>query len=251
MTEVNVAKPTKSLVRSLMDPAPSLEFELLRKEADGSETVYPFRCRLLRKAQADQALEAAQAYAKKHEKEGFTDLYKEAQAVETLRLALLHVEQHDASNGTKLDLPLFVTSEQLRQSLDTEEMAQMLNAYEITRAHFGFTDLTDEAVERMVDTLAGELSGPFILSRVASDEWPRLIYSLARLARSWRPETTPTPSDLDSTSGSDPSSSPSGTTSSSELPELRSAEYSNGKEPKLLSREEARDVVRAQQESKK
>lgn len=239
--------PKPSMVRSLLEPSPSLAFNLIRKNEDGSETAIPFRCRLLRQAQTTEALEAAQKHAMSREQKGFQDIYKEAQGVEILRLAVVHVDLHERGDGTKHHLPMFVTSEQLRESLDTEEMAQMLSAYELTRAHFGFSELDDEQVEAAVDALADELAGPFFLSRLASDEWPHLIYRLARLVRFWRPAKLPTPSDSPSTSGSSPSSSESGTTESSTLPELHSAELplEPRKTPKVMSRDEAKGKVAA------
>lgn len=241
-------KKPKGLVRSLLDPSPSLMWELVRKEEDGSETVHPYRCRLLRKTQMDDALEAAQEYASKKEKNGYSDIYKEAQAVEILRQAIVHVDMGTREDGTKFHLPMFHSSKALRDSLSTEEMAQMLTSYELTRSHFGFSSFDPESVESAVEALAGEFSGPFFLSRVASDEWPHLIYSLARLALTWRPETHPTPSDTPSSSESDPSSSNGGTTSSGELPELRSKELdlSLKNQTKILTREEAREVVKNQ-----
>lgn len=242
------------IVRDLFDPSPSLRFDLKRKQEDGSVKAWPFRCRLLRVEQVHEAIIAAQKYAKGKELEGYGDVYREAQACEILQRAICDVETGEREEGgrTKRWLrPKFTSTEQLRMSLDESECAQMLNCYELTKAHFKVTDdLEPEQVERIIDGLADEMAGPYFLGQWDSSEWPRLIFSLARLAQSWRPANGgPTPSSSESSSESSPLSSESGTTDFSELPSVQSVELPNVSLPtdKVLTRDEAREIVKRQQ----
>lgn len=250
MTEAPEDVPAQPLVRSLLDPSPSLEFGLLRRNEDGTETAYPFRCRLLRQAQTNDALIAAAAAAAKSGEKApdYGAVYRERQAVELLQRAIVRVERRD-HGGRKIDMPLFVSAEQMMESLDTVEMAQLLNAYDIVQARFG-KQYDDDEVEGLIDQLADELLGGYFLAQLPSQEWPLLISSLARLARSWRPDAAdPTPSGSPSTSESTPSSSTDGTTGSSPLP---SAHVSGSRASVELptsgrmTRAEALEVVRKQ-----
>jgi hypothetical protein len=251
MSEASKEAPP-SIVRDLFDPSPSLRFELKRKRDDGSVEAYPFRCRLLRTEQTIEALEAAQKYAKGRELPGYGEIYNEAQAHEVLLRAICEADYVDKGDGVRRLRPRFVSTQQLRSSLDESECAQMINCYEITKAHYRTTDLiTPEDVEKYVDRLAGELSGPLFLGRLDSADWPQLIWSLARLAQSWRPETDPTHSSSPSSSESDPSSSESGTTGFTELPAAQSSEIGSGislPTDHQLSREQAAEIVKKARE---
>lgn len=241
----------KPLVRSLMDPSPSLAFDLVRRNEDGSETKYPFRCRLLRSVLMDDALEAAQIYAakRKENERGHKDLYSEAQAVEAVWRSCVKVER-STLNGAQHDVPLFATPQQLRESLDSEEIAQLLNAHSLTKAFYSFHNLTEEGVEKIIDTLTDEFKGSYFLSQLDSEEWPGLIFILARLAQSWRPAATPTPFGSDSSSESTTSNLEAGTTGSSPLPagHVTSGPMSGTNLPThgQLSREQAKQIVKDQ-----
>lgn len=255
MSEASKEAPP-SIVRDLFDPSPSLRFEIKRKHEDGSVEVFPFRCRLLRVEQVHEALQAAQQYAKGKELPGYGDLYKEAQAIEILWRSMCEPELVEKErDGRKIRYlrPRFATPQQLRESLDESECAQAISCYEATKAYYRTTNiLTDEDVEKYIDALADELTGPYFLGQLDSADWPHLIWSLARLAQSWRPPNIPTPSNSPNSSESNPSNSASGTTGFSELPAAQSS--GNENEPnielptdRILSREEAREIVKKAQ----
>jgi hypothetical protein len=228
-----------------LDPSPTLLFDLLRKREDGTIETVPFRCRLLKKSQTDDAQRLAQEHASKREKAGYNDIYREAQAVEVLALAIVHPEKHERADGTSMHLPMFINSQQLRDSLNTEDLAQMLRSYQLTSAHYGFSDLSDEGIVAMIDGLSNEMTGAYFLSRVDSDEWPRLIYALAQMVRSLRPSIVQTPSDWVNSSELGPLISESGTTGSLTQPELRSAKFEIESSP-TMSKEQALEIVRSQ-----
>jgi hypothetical protein len=243
-----------SLVRSLMQQSPTLGFLMRRRQADGSIVDFPFRVQLLRSVSTTDILADAQKYAKaRKEIPGYTDIYKEAQAVALVQACMCHDTLNEA--GTRY-LPYFVSSQQVRESLDETEIAQVVNCYEITKSYFGFGDVDEETVEALIDNLADEFQGPFFLSQFASEDWPRIIYFLARLAQSWRPETPPTSSHSPDTSESNPENSPSGTGGFSELPVVRSSEDSSSSgslsppTDRLLTRQEAREVVKKANEKR-
>ena len=246
--------PAGALVRDLFEPSPSLRFELERKRADGSVETYPFRCRLLRVDQIHDAILAAQKYAKdRGELKDYGDIYREAMACELLQRAIVQEEMGERVEGGRIKRwyrPMFVDTEQLRRSLDEAECAQLLNCYELTKAHFrAVQPYTEEEVEDMLDSLADAMMGPYFLGRLDSADWPHLIFVLARLARSWRPSKTQTPSDSLSSSESDPSTSDPGTTTFSELPVARSVSTPSVPDPptdRILTREEAREIVKRQ-----
>src|SRR5690606_15325164 len=142
MSEASKEAPP-SIVRDLFDPSPSLRFELKRKKEDGSVEVLPFRCRLLRVEQIHEAIIAAQKYAKGKELDGYGDVYREAQACEILQRTICEVDLGEREENGRLKRwlrPMFTSTEQLRMSLDEAECAQMLNCYELTKAHFRVTD---------------------------------------------------------------------------------------------------------------
>lgn len=249
------ASPSSGIVRDLFDPSPSLRFELERKKEDGSVEVYPFRCRLLRADQVTEAIEAAQKFANGRDLPGYGDIYREAQTYEILQRAIVQEEMGERMEGARKRRwyrPVFVDTAQLRASLDESECARMMDCYELTKAHYKVTEVySEEEAERLIDGLADEMMGPYFLGRLDSADWPQLIFGLARLALSWRPPSPPTPSSSPNSSESSPSNSESGTTTFSELPSVRSADIPSVADlpnDRMLTREEARQVVKRQQE---
>lgn len=245
-----------SLVRSFSQQSPSLGFVMRRTKRDGSVVEYPFRVRLLRAAQNFDVLAAAQAFAReKKEVEGYTDIYREAQAVELVQRVMLQDTPTPTPDGGETFLPYFVSGAQVRDSLDESEIAQVVNCYEITKAYFGFgSEVDEQSVAAVLDKLADEFSGPFFLSQFASLDWPQLIYTLARLATKQRSD--PTYLDSLSTSESGPETSESGTSGFSTLPETHSEsepELSKMQVPtdRQLNRETARDLVKTAKKPKK
>lgn len=225
--ETEGTQDRRPLVGELLKPSPSLPFDLIRRNEDGSETRTPFRCRLLRYELQNEALIAARKLTAEKLKLDKSDtaaiessaVFREAQAFEIAWRSCLHPERRKQKDGAEIDLPLFATPAQMRMALDVVEVAQLLNAVTVTTAYYSFTDLNEDKVDALIDVLADELQGGYFLSQLASEEWPHLIYILARLARSWRPATDPTQSDSDSSSESDQPNSGSGTTGSSKLPD--------------------------------
>lgn len=215
------------LVAEFLKPSPSLPFDLMRRKEDGSETAYPFRCRLLRYEQQNEALLAARKYTAKTlgidpAKTAAIEqsaVFREAQAFETAWRACVHLERRKTKDGAEIDLPLFANPDQMRQALMVAEVAQMLNAFEVTKSFYGFSELTEAAVEKLIDVLADELKCGYFLSQLDSEEWPRLICILAQLGLIWRPSMPQTQSGSGNTSESGPSISESGTTGFSKLPE--------------------------------
>jgi hypothetical protein len=251
------------LVAEFMTPAPSLPFDLMRRKEDGSEKAYPFRCRLLRYEQQSEALIAARKYTAEALKidPSRTDaiessvVFREAQAFEIAWRSCVQVERRKQSNGVEIDLPLFASPKQMRTALEVAEVEQMINAMQVTRAYYKFdSDMTDEKVETLIDLLANELTGGYFLAQLDSDEQPRLIVTLARLAQSWRPAMPPTPSSSENSSGSDQESSESGITTSSPLPSAHVSGSPNSEKLSgmqlpttgQLSKEEARELVKKQ-----
>jgi hypothetical protein len=232
-------------VSDFLTPSPSLPFVLRRKQEDGSVKDFPFRCRVLRPGQLIDALQMAQGYAKEKETDGYGDIYREAQAHESIQRLMCRPDPVERADGLREYRPMFISAEQVRNSLNELECAQILNCYEITKAFYKTTDnFSSEDIEKMIDGLADEMAGPFFLSRLDSSDWPELITSLARLVQVLMKQIGPTPSSSPSSSESDPSNSENGTTGSSQLPDAQSLSFS-GELPtdRLMTQEEARGFV--------
>jgi hypothetical protein len=236
------------LVRELTEPSPSRVYDIKRRNQDGSVEVVKFRVRLLRPAQSIDALVAAQEYAtRKGEAKGYGDIYKEAQVHELLQRSLCHVEIGER-NGKKFLRPIFVDADQLRDSLDEAECAQLINCYSITKSYFGLAEEFDDAkLETYIERLSNEMGGPYFLSLVDSSDWPQLIFSLARSAQSSRQSGSQTHSSSPSTSESNHSSSETGTTGFSALPSAHLSDLPNGEQlptDHYLTPDESRDIAR-------
>lgn len=244
-----------SLVRELMAPSPSLPFELKRRKEGGGVSVFPVRVRLLHPDETDDVLVCAQAYARKRGELGkeYNDIYREAQAVEVLLRAVCDPQLKDNPDGTKSWRRMFVSAEQLRAALYQHELAQLLNCYEVTKAHFRVgPQFTEAEVDKFIEKLADEFAGPFFLGQLDSVDVPELIFSLARRAMELRELAGWTSSDLPNTSEFTSLSSGTGITDFTELPEaLLTASSPAVAMPtdKLMTPEEARRIVRAAQES--
>lgn len=240
------------LVRTLMDPSPSEVFVLKRwDDASGTFKDFRVRVRLLRIEQMHEALAAAQRYAQERgELKDYGDIYREAQGVEVVLRALCRPDPHDA-NGRKMFLPMFVDAKQLRSSFDEPEMAQVLNMYEIVKAKYGaIEDMDDSQLEFYLERLADGMQGAYFLAHLDSKQWPRLIFSLAHLALSYRNSLSQITGDSLSSSESEPATSESGTTDFSTLPDAR-LEGSETQLPldKLLTPEDARALVKKPEDS--
>lgn len=248
MTETETER-VPDLVDEFLKPAPSLPFVLKRKQADGSVKEIPYRCRLLRLDQMTDVLRAAQAFAKEsQELKDYGDIYREAQAHETIQRVMCRAEVGD--NG-KLK-PMFVDANHVRRSLDEIECAQILTTHQITREHFRMTGKVDAAqLEEMVHALADEMAGPYFLSQWDSADWPTFIFELARMVESLWKKTGYVPSSLDSSSESPLENSDPGTTGS---PAELSLQLSGDEEAEIptsvkpMTREEAKAFVLSQQQ---
>jgi len=202
-----------------MAPAPSEEFSLFRIQEDGSRLEYKLRVRLMRPEENFAILADAQAFAKrlKETPTDYGDIYREAQAVELLTRALCHPEVQERTDGTKHYRPLFVTSQQLRESFTENEMAVCLNMYEVTKAKYSPVEQFDAD---QIDVWAARLSdaalGPFFLSQLDSEAWPELLMSLARVVRQQSEKLGLQLPSLLGTSESDPPNSDPGTGGSTE-----------------------------------
>lgn len=243
------------LVLGLLKGVPTELFNFKKVQPDGSKKDYPIRVKLLRLEQNHQVLSDAQAYAKgRSETPGtYGDIYKEAQAVEMLTLALCRTDEQSLSDGTRYYPQLFTDSRQLRMAFTAPEMAQCLNMYTLVKAKYGaIEDFSEEEYDLWRDRLADALSGPLFLSLLDSTHWPQLLYRLAREARDLRQQLgLPLSTSLDSSESDQPSST-STTGSFSELPEGQHVE--SGEElptDRILSAEEANERARELMKQKK
>lgn len=248
MGKVTEQQPRPSLVRSLMDPSPTLLFNMERKGAEeGDFEDHPFRVRVLRAIQNIDVLSASQRVAKeKKELEGYTDIYKEAQASELVARAMLKPDPVENGDGTVTFEPYFVGGDQVRASLDEAEIAQIVDCYLLTVAHFDLDPLTEEDVEEMLEGLANEMTQTFFLKRVSSREWPALIYLLAKMLVN----TRRTLRSYVGTSESESATTGPGTSSFSKLPAARSKEYGEMPTEELLNPESAREMKRQRKRRK-
>lgn len=239
------------LIRSLLEPSPSMVFHLDRREPNGTTKRHALRVRMLRITEDITCLANAQAYAKERGEvsKDYGDIYREAQAVEVLTLALCHLEDRTRNDGTKYFPPRFTDPQQLRDSFTAPELAQCMNMYEIVKAKYGaLEDFHPAETERWIARLADPLRGAYFLSALDSQAWPLLLLHMAQWGRSLCLEIgRPLPSSED-ISESDPPSSDEDTGFSS-LPHAESQEGDELPTDKLMTAEQARE--RAKQMRKK
>lgn len=241
------------LVLGLMSLAPSAPFLLKRFQADGTLKEFPIRIRILRKTEMLAALAEAQSLAKKigETDAKYGDIYRECQATTILVRSLCKDELIEPKDGSRAPYyrQLFVSAQQLHDSLTDNEIAQCLNALEITKAKFSAIESFDaDEIDKWAARLSDEVLGPLFLSHLASDHWPVLLTSLAQEVSSLRESLgRPLPSLLDSLA-SPRASSESGTGGST----VSLSERSNGQpsEPvptppdRLLSKQEAQSLAK-------
>jgi hypothetical protein len=205
--------------------------------------------RLLRVEENLEAIREAQAFARERGEvsKEYGDIYREAQAVEVVRRAMCMPDEVDRPDGTKFYRPLFISSEQLRQSFTENEMAICLNAYELVKAQFRCVKSFDpEEINNWAARLSDTLLGPFSLSQLDSSHWPALIMALASRVRVLSDQIgQPLPSSLDSTE-SDPENSGNTIGGSTSAPYVSLSDSSGNSVPneKLLTRAEADEIVK-------
>jgi hypothetical protein len=243
-----------SLVRELMTPSPSLPFEMKRRQEGGGVSVFKYRVRLLRPEETIEALADAQKYAKARGEisSEYGDIYRESQTVEIVLRALCEPELVERPDGTRMWRRAFVSAEQLRSALFEHELAQVMNCYETAKAYYRVgPQFTRDKLAPFVEQLSDELKNIYFFSRLDFADVPELIFSLAReVADLWQ-ATGLTPSDSHSSSESTSPSSTSTITEFFELPETQSSALPGKTLPTdhMLTRDEAREIVLAAQES--
>ncbi len=202
------------LVLGLMAPAPSAPFVLKRFNPDGSIKEFRFRVRILRRAESLMALSEAQKRATLlgETSEKYGDIYRECQFTSILWRALVRDRVERRHDGTEYYPNLFTSAEQLDMSLSEAEMAQCMNALELTKAKFSAVESFDPIeIDKWAARLSDTLHGPLYLSLLDSIHWPELLTSLAQEVSSLRESIgRPLPSLLES-SASELRSSESGT----------------------------------------
>jgi hypothetical protein len=247
MTEPTKTLSPDAIVKTLLDGAPGMDWELQKTLPDGTKATIPYRMQVLRVDENIDALQSAQSFAKGKDLEGYGDVYRESQAHELLVRAIRHREKRDRSDNTSYYPPVFVETSQLRQSLNEMDMAALLNAYEITKSFFGVVDgIEEHSAEEWIARLSDPLRGPFRLSQLDSQHWPGLILLLAQIARDLYQELGRELPSLEPSSASDSESSTSSTTSSGEPP-VASATGSDLPDvtgERQLSRDEAAALVK-------
>lgn len=237
-----------SLVRGFIEPSPSKEFVLKRKQEDGSVVDFPLRCRLLRSDQVIEVLEAAQVFSEKRELRGHSDIYREAQAHEAIARAICMPEIHE-KNGRKFLQPYFLTAQQVRENLDEIECARMLDFIQLTKEFYRTANVIEEEdVDEMIEALSDEMMGPYFLSHTDSADWPSIIYGLAKKANAlWKMLGSIQP-DSQTSSESTPSTSDPGTTGPSEQLDAHMIDSGETRQlhKQIRSREDAREFVKKQ-----
>lgn len=234
------------LVLGLLKGVPSELFKFKKVQPDGSVKDYDIRVKLLRLEQNHQVLKAAQEYAKQQgEAPGsYGDIYREAQAVEMLTLALCRTERQELPDATFHYPPLFTDPKQLRASFTAPEMAQCLNMYELVKAKYGAIErFSEDELALWRDRLADQMRGPFFLSLLDSTHWPQLIFALAQEARDLRLALELPLSTSPDTSESDQRSSASSTGSFSSLPEGQSGSGEPLPTDHIMTADEAKERV--------
>jgi hypothetical protein len=174
------------LVKTLFDGAPGMDWELEKAMPNGERVLVPYRMQVLRVEENIDAIKCAQDYAKgKGELAEYGDIYREAQVYEILRRAVRHQEKREREDGTSYYPFVWVETSQLRSSLNEMEMAALLNAYQITKSHFGSVDGLDaHDSESWIARLSDPLKGPVSLSQLDSLHLPGMVLHLARVCRS-------------------------------------------------------------------
>jgi len=238
----------EDLIRTLLDGAPSKVFDFTKVLPSGERATTKIRVQVLRAAENITALKDSQDYAKDTgERDGYNDIYREAQAHEVLTRCLRHVDKSQRPDGSEHYPPLFTDSRQLRASFNELELAALLNCYQITKSEFGSLEALDEHdAETWIARLSDPLRGPFFLSQLDSLHWPGLIVLLAGIARDLCQSVGhPLPS-LDDTSDSSLTSSTADTGSLQSPPTASSTDgepVTDIGPDKILTREEARARV--------
>lgn len=250
-----VKADASELVQGLLSPAPSEAFSIFRPQADGSTKEFPVRVRLLRIEEEIAALAAAQAYAKKvGESSGeHSEIYREAQAYEQVARCLCHPDEQERQDGTRFYRQLFVHAGQLRESFTRNEVAAVLNCYEVLKWRYSCVrSFEPEHLEEWAAKLSDTVLGPYFLAQLDSDHWPELLTSLAQELCALRERIgQPLPS-WRATSESDRETSESGTSGSISS---ATAQSSDGvpvpsAEP-LITRDQARALAKQMRDKKK
>ena len=238
------AEPSEA-VRAFLSPAPSEVFSFKQwvHTPEGPKLQErDIRIRLLRLAETHQAIAAAQQYAKSHnELERYTDIYREAQAVETAWRCMVLPELRDRPDGTQYYPQFFTSAEHLRSTLTEPEIAQIINAYEVVKAKFGTLEpYTPDELDMWAERLSDPMLGEHFLAQLDSYHWAHLLWGLAKEVQLLRQEVGRPLSTSPDSSESSQESSEDGTGSFTELPGASVKE--SGEElptDKLLSRSEA------------
>lgn len=212
------------LASNMLDIAPSMPFDLVRhqynpKTEQFEQVSEKIRVRLITVEQSHEAIQRAQAYAKsrKEDSRSYSDIYTEAQAIEVLTIAVCQPERTTLPDGKMFYGQRFVNAEHMRKALTQNEMAYLLNCFEVVKGFYGSMEsvFNREEVETWVAKLSDPVRGPFFLAQLDSAHWLALLLSVAEMAaeqsRSLGRELT----DLLGFSESDPENSDTGTTSSS------------------------------------
>jgi hypothetical protein len=213
--------PPEELILTLLDGAPTKLFRLEKYLPSGERVYSTIRIKVLRKEENLRALKAAQDTAKEAgEHANYGDIYREAQADEVLQRALCHPTKRQRPDGkTSYYPPLFTDARQLRMAFTEQELAVLLNAYEVTKAEYSTLEgLEEREAELWIARLSDPLQGPFWLSQLDSRHWPACIYMLAGMARDLYLSAGLALPSLQPTSVSSPESSTAGTGSSTEQP---------------------------------
>lgn len=243
-----VPADASELVQGLLSPAPSEAFSIFRPQPDGTTKEFPIRVRLLRAEENIAALAESQAYARKMGEisKDYGEIYRESQAYEVAARCACHPDEKERPDGTKYYRQLFVDAKQVRESLTENEVAAILNCYEVVKARYRcLEDFDAEGIDTWAARLSDDLLGQFFLSQLDSGAWPALLLSLAREVRLLREATGhPLPSSL-GISESDPESSESGTSGSisSVTAQLSDGEKVPSGEP-LITREQATEIAK-------
>jgi hypothetical protein len=237
----------EELIQTLLDGAPGEDFEFIKTLPSGERVKTRYRLQVLRVDENHQALRAAQEYAKTlGEHKDYGDLYREAQAVELLAIAMRHTEKRDRPDGTSYYPRVFVTSKQLRDSFNESEMSVLLNCYQIAKSkHSSSQGLEEEEAETWIARLSDPLQGPFHLSQLDSLHWPGCILLLAGIARDLCQAAGVPLSISQATLESDQPSSPTDTGSSTGQPSASSIQDPTTElgPAFILTKEQAREIL--------
>lgn len=241
------------LVLEAMAPAPSAPFLLKTFDVHGKLTEKKVRFRVLRKTESIAAIVDAQRRAKELGEldAKYGDIYRECKASAIIVRALCKDEIITPQDSARAPYyrPYFTSSQQLETAFSESEIAQCLNAYEITRAKFSaFESFDPDEIDKWAARLSDTLHGPLYLSLLDSGHWPGLLTSLAQEVASLRESLgRPLPSLRDSSESARPSSE-SGTGGSTTSLHERSTDGTSPVVPtpsdRLLTRQEARALAK-------